>query len=119
MTDDELAEAVALAVAGALNFPPIPIPPPRVTEASRAAVAVARRYTYPAADPPPVLPDPTTGPDYFAGLVALGVRIYHDPSSPGGIVGGDAYTGAALPEDLLAHVRHYFDPWRTAAWGIA
>ena len=60
----------------------------------------------------------TDGPDAMAGYQSLAVRIYHDPSSPGGVVGGDAYTGAAIPEDLLAHVRHYFAPYRTA-WGIA
>jgi hypothetical protein len=46
------------------------------------------------------------------------VRLYHDPASPGGVVGGDAFTGQAIPEDLLAHIRHYFTVHKMA-WGIA
>lgn len=117
MTDGELAEAVAVAVAQTLGFPPGPNA--RVEGAAAASVALARRYVYPDADPPPVLPDPVAGPDFFAGVVALAVRVYHDPASPGGVVAGDAYTGAAIPEDLLTHVHHYFDPYRRGAWGFA
>lgn len=119
MTDAELADLVAAAVAAVLGFPVSPSPPTRVTDASAATVRLARRYLYadgPDADTP--FPDPTTGPELFAGLVALAVRVYHDPASPAGVVGGDAYTGVAIPEDLLAHVHHYLDPYRTA-WGFA
>lgn len=119
MTDAELAAAVANAMAVVLGFPTSPVPPPtRVTDASNAAVAVARRYLYGDEGTPTPLPDPVAGPDLYAGCVALGIRIYHDPSSPGGVIGGDAYTGAAIPEDLVGHVHHYFDAYRTA-WGIA
>ena len=112
MTDAELAEAVAGMVASVLGFPTAGTPPTRCTDASAAAVAVARQYLYgPEYDPISLIPD---GPDVIAGLAALAVRIFHDPASPGGIVGGDAYTGAALPEDLLAHVHHYLAPYRTS-----
>lgn len=119
MTDAELAEAVAAAIAVVLGFP-APTVPPRCTNAATATVALARWYLYgdQVLDPVPVLPDPVTGPDLFAGLSALAVRVYHDPASPGGVVGGDAYTGAALPEDLLAHVHHYLNRYKTA-WGFA
>jgi hypothetical protein len=40
------------------------------------------------------------------------------PRCEDGVVGGDAFTGTAIPEDLLAHIRHYFTIHRTA-WGIA
>lgn len=115
MTDEDLATAVAAAVAAVLGFPVV-APTTRVSDAAAAAVMVARRYLY--GDTATEFPDPATGPDLYAGLVALAVRIYHDPASPGGVVGGDAYTGAAIPEDLLAHVHHYLDPYRTL-WGIA
>lgn len=112
MTDGELAEAVAATVATVLGFPAAMAPSARVTDASAAAVAVARQYLYgPELDPVTLVP---AGPDVIAGLASLAVRIYHDPASPGGVVGGDAYTGAALPEDLLAHVHHYLDPYRTS-----
>lgn len=117
MTDVELAEAVANAVTAVLGFPAGP-PSIRVDDAATAAVLAARRYIHGDRTDAGDLPDPATGPDLFAGLVSLAVRIYHDPASPGGVVGGDAYTGAAIPEDLLAHVHHYFNPYRTA-WGIA
>jgi len=112
VTDAELAEAVAATVATVLGFPAAVAPSTRVTDASAAAVAVARQYLYgPEADPISLVPD---GPDVVAGLASLAVRIYYDPASPGGVVGGDAYTGAALPEDLMAHVHHYLDPYRTS-----
>jgi hypothetical protein len=111
VTDAELAEAVAEMVASVLGFPTTGTPPTRCTDASAAAVAVARQYLYGPEDIPTLLPD---GPAAIAGLVSLAVRIFHDPASPGGVVGGDAYTGAALPEDLLAHVHHYLDPYRTS-----
>lgn len=112
MTDAELAEVVALAVTAVLGFPASATPPERVSAAADAAVAVARQYLYgPEADPVTLIPDT---PGVLAGLNSLTVRVYHDPSSPGGVVGGDAYTGAAIPEDLLAHVHHYFDPYRTS-----
>ncbi|HKY67405.1 MAG TPA: hypothetical protein VJM49_13580 [Acidimicrobiales bacterium] len=117
MTDAELAGMVTGAVALVLGFPVAPTPPTRVTDAAAAAVAVARRYVF-GSDALAQFPPPAQGPDIFAGLTALAVRIYHDPASPGGVVGGDAYTGAAIPEDLLAHVRHYLDPYRTI-WGLA
>lgn len=119
MTDAELAAAVANAVALTLGFP-AGTESTRVDTAAAAAVSGARTYTYGLAeDPPTELPDPGAGPAFFTGLVALAVRMYHDPASPGGVVGADAYTGAAIPEDLLAHVHHYFDPYRTGIWGLA
>jgi hypothetical protein len=117
VTDTELAAAVAGAVALVLGFPASPAPPVRVTDAAAAAVAVARRYVF-GSDQLAEFPPPAQGPDIFAGLTALAVRVYHDPASPGGVVGADAYTGAAIPEDLIAHVHHYFDPYRTG-WGLA
>jgi hypothetical protein len=119
MTDADLAAAVAAAVAAVLGFPGA-APPPRVTDASTASVSVARRYLYGDQDavPPTELPDPTTGPDLFSGLVALAVRIYQDPSSPAGVMSSEAYIGTPIAEDLLAHVHHYLNPYRTA-WGIA
>jgi len=100
--------------------PPGPFPPARVTEAAGAAVALVRWFIYGdvlIAGAPPV-PDLPSGEDALVGLTALGVRVYHDPASPGGVVGGDAFTGAAIPEDLLAHVRHYFAGARRS-FGIA
>jgi hypothetical protein len=118
MTDAEYAAAVAGAIALVLGFP-AGTPPTRVTDASAAAVAVTRRYLYgDGANATTPLPDPSTAAGLFAGVTALAVRIYHDPSSPAGVVGGDAYTGVAIPEDLVAHVHHYLDPYRTA-WGFA
>ena len=112
MTDAELAAVAADAAALVLGFPTAPAgPPTRVTDAAAAAVAAVRQYLYGPEDIPTLLPD---GPDVIAGLTALTVRLYHDPASPSGVVGGDAYTGAALPEDLFAHVHHYFDPYRTS-----
>jgi hypothetical protein len=108
MTDAELAAAVAAAAAIVLGFP---APPTRVTDAAAASVAVARQYLYGPEETPTLIPD---GADVVTGLTALTVRLYHDPASPSGVVGGDAYTGAALPEDLLAHVHHYLDPYRTS-----
>lgn len=115
MTDEELAGLVASAVALVLGYQAEAGVPDRVGEAAAAAVAVARWFLHGPEEVPTPLPD---GPDALAGYQSLAVRIYHDPSSPGGVVGGDAYTGAAIPEDLLAHVRHYFAPYRTS-WGIA
>lgn len=115
MTDDELAELVAARIATVLGYPADP-PVPRVAQAASAAVALVRWFIYgEPIDPPPPVP---AGEDALAGLTALGVRIYHDPASPGGVIGGDAFTGAAIPEDLLAHVRHYFAGHRTS-WGMA
>lgn len=114
MTDEEVAVEVARRMAVVLGLPAAP-PVERVAQAAAAAVALVRWYIYGDTDPPPDLP---TGEDSLVGLTALGVRIYHDPASPGGVVGGDAYTGAAIPEDLLAHVHHYFDRHRLT-WGIA
>ena len=112
MTDAELAVVVANAAALVLGFPTAPAgPPTRVTDAAAATVAVARQYLYGPEETPTLIPD---GADVVAGLTALCVRLYHDPASPSGVVGGDAYTGAALPEDLLAHVHHYLNPYRTS-----
>jgi hypothetical protein len=102
-------------VALVLGFPAAPTPAVRVTDAAAAAVAVARQYLYGPEDIPTLIPD---GADVVTGLTSLAVRLYHDPASPSGIVGGDAYTGAALPEDLLAHVHHYLNPYRTSG-GLA
>jgi len=113
VTDAELAAAVAAAVSAVLGFP-TGTPPVRVIDAAAAAVAMARRYLF-AGDDLTLIPD---GPDVVAGLTALAVRIYHDPASPAGIMGADAYTGPMIPEDMLAHVHHYLDPYRTG-WGIA
>lgn len=118
MTDDALAQAVAAAMAAILGFPVTGDPPERVTGAATAAVTVARRYLYgdgPAVDPPVDLP---SSADVLAGLTALGVRIYHDPSSPAGVMGSEAFIGTPIAEDLLAHVHHYLNPYRQA-WGIA
>jgi hypothetical protein len=109
VTDEEIAVLVAAAVAVVLGYQGAV--PARVVEASAAAVAVARWFLHGPEELPTLLPD---GPDAMAGYQSLAVRIYHDPASPGGVVGGDAYTGAAIPEDLLAHVRHYFAPYRTS-----
>ena len=118
MTDADLAAAVANAVGLVLGFPAGAVPP-RVTDASTATVAVTRRYLYgEGTSPPTEMPDPATGPDLFSGLVALAVRVYQDPSSPAGVMSSEAYIGTPIAEDLLAHVHHYFDPYRTA-WGIA
>ena len=119
MTDPDLAAAVATAVALVLGFPPGTVPP-RITDASTASVSVPRRYLYGDQDtvPPTELPDPATGPDLFSGLVALTVRVYQDPSSPAGVMSSEAYIGTPIAEDLLAHVHHYLNPYRTA-WGIA
>jgi hypothetical protein len=118
VTDDALVAVVAARISTVLGLPAAPVPT-RVTEAAGAGVALVRSFLYgdpdPLINPPPDLP---AGEDALAGLVALGVRVYHDPASPGGVVGGDAYTGAAIPEDILAHVRHYFAAYKTA-WGIA
>jgi hypothetical protein len=117
VTDAALADELAQAVALVLGFPAGAPPGTRVTGAAAATVAIARRYLF-GSDLLAELPSPDNGPDVFAGLTALAVRVYHDPASPGGVVGGDAYTGAAIPEDLVAHVHHYLDPYRTI-WGIA
>jgi len=104
---------VAARIAVVLGLPLMP-PVPRVTEAAGAAVALVRWFIYGdviIAGAPPV-PDLPSGEDALVGLTALGVRVYHDPASPGGVVGGDAFTGAAIPEDLMAHVRHYFAQYR-------
>lgn len=118
MTDEEIAEVVAGRVADVLGFRGDP--PARVTDAAAATIASGRRYLFGPEDDPPTAPAPVlpSGPDVLAGLTAQAVRIYHDPASPGGVVGGDAYTGAAIPEDLWAHTHHYLDPYRTA-WGLA
>lgn len=113
MTDLEVTAVVAARIASVLGLPAAP-PVPRVTEAAGAAVALVRWFIYGdviIAGAPPV-PDLPSGEDALVGLTALGVRVYHDPASPGGVVGGDAYTGAAIPEDLLTHVRHYFAQYR-------
>ena len=118
MTDDVLAAEVADALAVVLGFPLATLPQ-RVTDAAAASVRLARRYCYgDGPDSTLEFPDPTAGPELFAGLTALATRVYHDPASPSGVVGGDAYTGIAIPEDVLAHVHHYLDPYRTA-WGVA
>jgi hypothetical protein len=119
VTDEDLAAAVAAAVATALGFPP-GAPTQRVLDAAAAAVALVRWYIYGDVTtlPAPVLPSPVEAPEMFLGLQAFTVRIYHDPASPGGVVGGDAYTGASIPEDLLAHVHHYFGRYKSS-WGIA
>jgi hypothetical protein len=119
MTDAEVTAVVAARIASVLGLPAAP-PVPRVTEAAGAAVALVRWFIYgdtvvEGEELPPVLP---SGEDALVGLTALGVRVYHDPASPGGVVGGDAFTGVAIPEDLLAHVRHYFAQYRRS-FGIA
>jgi hypothetical protein len=114
VTDAELAAEVARLAAAVLGF--TGAPSERVTLAAEASVALVRGYLY--GDPVAELPPVPDGADSIQGLVALCVRVYQDPASPGGVVGGDAYTGAAIPEDLLAHVHHYFDRYRTA-WGVA
>jgi hypothetical protein len=116
VTDAEIVVEVARRMATVLGLPTAP-PVERVAQAAGAAVALVRWYIYgdTVTDPPPALP---SGEASLVGLTALGVRIYHDPASPGGVVGGDAYTGTAIPEDLLAHVHHYFSSSRTS-WGIA
>lgn len=111
MTDEQIAALVASAVGVILGYKVGTPTPARVIEASAAAVAVARWFIYDVEAVPSPMP---AGSDVMVGYQALAVRIYHDPSSPGGVVGGDAYTGAAIPEDLLAHVRHYFAPYRIA-----
>jgi hypothetical protein len=116
VTDAELADVVARLAAAVLGF--TGAPPERVTLAAEASVALVRGYLYGDPDPDLALAPVPDGAESIQGLVALCVRIYHDPASPGGVVGGDAYTGAAIPEDLLAHVHHYFDRYRRA-WGIA
>lgn len=114
MTDAEVTALVAGRMAAVLGLrdpgPPGPFPPARVTEAAGAAVALVRWFIYgdTVVEGEPVPPALPSGEDSLVGLVALGVRVYHDPASPGGVVGGDAFTGAAIPEDLLAHVRHYW-----------
>lgn len=119
MTDAELAAAVANAAALVLGFP-AGTTGQRMDDAAAAAVAAARTYMFGRAEETPTpMPDPTAAPDVYLGLQALAVRMYHDPASPAGVVGGDAYTGVAIPEDLLAHVHHYLDPHRTGVWGIA
>jgi hypothetical protein len=113
VTDLEIAAVVAGRMAAVLGLRD-PIPPARVTEAAGAAVALVRWFIYGdvlIAGAPPV-PDLPSGEGALVGLTALGVRVYHDPASPGGVVGGDAFTGAAIPEDILAHVRHYFAGYR-------
>lgn len=118
MTDADLASAVADAAAVVLGFP-AGAANARLDDASAGAVAVARGYLYGVDETTATpMPDPVAAPGVFLGLQALAVRMYHDPASPAGVVGGDAYTGVAIPEDVLAHVHHYFDPYRTA-WGMA
>jgi hypothetical protein len=119
VTDQEITDVVGGRMAAVLGLRD-PDPPARVTEAAGAAVALVRWFIYGdvlIASAPPV-PDLPSGEDALVGLTALGVRVYHDPASPGGVVGGDAYTGAAIPEDLLTHVRHYFAGHRRS-FGLA
>jgi hypothetical protein len=55
------------------------------------------------------------------GIVVLGERIYLDPSSPGGQLGGigdPSFVPAFSPEDLAAHNHHYWDRL-IVSWGIA
>ncbi len=119
MTDPEITAVVAARTASVLGLPAAP-PVPRVTEAAGAAVALVRWFIYgdTVVEGELVPPDLPSGEDALVGLTALGVRVYHDPASPGGVVGGDAYTGAAIPEDLLTHVRHYFAGHRRS-FGLA
>jgi hypothetical protein len=117
VTDAELAVDVAARIAATLGLPTVT---DRCSDAAAAAVALVRGFLY--GDivfiNPPGDPDLPAGPDSLIGYTALGVRLYHDPASPGGVVGGDAFTGQAIPEDLLAHIRHYFTVHKMA-WGIA
>jgi hypothetical protein len=117
VTDEEIAEDVAARIAATLGLPAVTS---RCTDAAAAAVALVRGFLYGDLEfvNPPGDPEVPWGPDALVGYTALGVRLYHDPASPSGVVGGDAFTGIAIPEDLLAHIRHYFAIHR-AAWGIA
>lgn len=118
-SDEVLAAEVAERLAGVLGLPATP-PPGRVSEAADAAVVLARRYIYDAQLPGSETPLPTSdeAPDLFLGLVTLAGRVYHDPASPGGVVASDAFIGAAIPEDLLGHVRHYLAPFKVG-FGVA
>lgn len=119
--DEVLAGVVAARIAEVLyGAAPDPLPP-RCVDAAAATVALVRGYLYddplPGFDPDP-LPLATDRPDFVYGLVALGVRVYHDPASPGGVLGADAYTSGGIPEDLFTHVQHYFARDKRS-WGIA
>lgn len=93
--------------------PPPGEAPDRISDATAAASLLAARYIDPAGE---LIPDnPTTA----AGVVTLAVRVYQDPASPAGSLASDAYSGVYVPEDLLTHVRHYFDPWRVRGMGLA
>jgi hypothetical protein len=117
VTDEEVAALVAPRIASVLGLGEVT---PRCADAAAAAVALVRGFLYGDLEyiNPPGDPEVPWGPDALVGYTALGVRLYHDPASPSGVVGGDAFTGIAIPEDLLAHIRHYFTIHR-AAWGIA
>jgi hypothetical protein len=119
VTDEEIVAVVGGRIAAVLGLPATPVPE-RVTQAAAAAVALVRTFLYGDLEfiNPPGDPTLPAGEDALVGYTALGVRVYHDPASPGGVVGGDAFTGAAIPEDLLAHVIHYFTVHKHA-WGLA
>jgi hypothetical protein len=117
VTDEDLTTEVAARMATVLLGQAGAPATDRMTEAAAAAVALVRGFIYGDIVVVPPLDLPSSE-DAIVGLTALGVRVYHDPASPGGVVGGDAYTGAAIPEDLLAHVRHYWSPYKRA-FGIA
>jgi hypothetical protein len=83
-----------------------------------AAIHLATTYVYgtgPTSNVFPLDDEPQA-----SGLVALAVRIHLDPRSPAGSLENDVYSGAVIPEDLMAHVHGYFDHLRTPdAYGIA
>jgi len=99
-----------------------PVNDPAVLRAVEAAIALVEiRYTAGVALSDDVL--------RIEGIVNLAERIYLDPSAPGGQMGafGDpSFVPINSPEDLLAHVHHYFDDLILydaevpgSGWGIA
>ena len=108
----------AAIVAGHLHRP---VDDEAVVRAVDAAIALVEiRYTAGA--------ELGEGPLRVEGIVNLATRIYLDPSSPGGAggIGDPSFVPMFSPEDLLAHVHHYFDDLimydaevTGSGWGIA